>query len=203
MRSSRSSRPSPRARARGLGLSQVYGFVRSPTASCGSTVAPVDGTSVHLFLPQFQELGAVPAGQGQAAGSGGTAILAGGDLSGRALVTEALRELGLGVIDGGREAIGRELVQTVLTTPGRDGIRLLVVAADAPEGAGPHADTAGWSLADAARRVLPGLPILLITDRFMPANDRRSPGTAALARPFDRQVFANTVQELIGHATLG
>jgi signal transduction histidine kinase/CheY-like chemotaxis protein len=143
-------------RATGLGLSQVYGFMRQSGGFVDIRSRPGDGTVVRLLFPQaditqMPDFSEVPAATTNLQASGGHRILVVDDeREVRAQIVLALRELGCLVEEAADGAAGLQLFEAdrrfdlIVTDVGMPGLN-------------------GRQFADAARQIEPKMPILLIT----------------------------------------
>ncbi|MBL6459614.1 response regulator, partial [Belnapia sp. T6] len=143
----------PQGQGTGLGLSQVYGFVRQSGGLVRIESAPGRGTTVRLFLPLHdraaaaEQRSAPPPPQPV---SRGTVLLVDDEDAVRSPAADRLRELGYRVLEA-RD--GPEALQ-MLATSRPD---LLVTDVGLPHGMN------GRQVAEAARERMPGLPVLFIT----------------------------------------
>src|SRR5262249_40604402 len=92
----------------GLGLPQVYGFIKQSGGFCRLDSAPGNGTTVALYLP-VAERAAQPAAagtptEGLAAGFGEAILVTEDDPEVRAFSADLLRELGYRVLTAGDAA---------------------------------------------------------------------------------------------------
>jgi CheY-like chemotaxis protein len=146
----------PRGQGTGLGLSQVWGFVRQSGGLVRVESAPGRGTTVRLLLPLHEHADAM--GRPEAAvppapdggGEAGTVLLVDDEDAARQPAADRLRELGYTVLEArdGPEAL------RILATTRPD---LLVTDVGLPNGMN------GRQLAEAARDGVPGLPVLFIS----------------------------------------
>jgi signal transduction histidine kinase/CheY-like chemotaxis protein len=139
----------------GLGLAQVYGFVRQSGGHVKIYSETGQGTAVKIYLPRYFGPAEVPAPARTDAelprGRPGELILAVEDEDQvRRMTIDALQELGYDVLEasGGEEALA--LIRT------RSDIRLLFTDVVMPE-------INGRQLADRARALRPELPVLYTT----------------------------------------
>jgi signal transduction histidine kinase/CheY-like chemotaxis protein len=171
----------PDGQGTGLGLSQVYGFLRQSGGFVRLESEPGTGTSIHLFLPRQEPLIAVPEepeaikhSDPSAAELAGATVLVVEDETGiRAQIVETLQDLGCTV----RQAEDGPHGLRELRSPGS--IDLLITDIGLP-------GLNGRQLADGARMSRPGLPVLLITGYAGTALDG-SPLTAGMTimhKPF-------------------
>jgi PAS domain S-box-containing protein len=100
----------PLGEGTGLGLSQLYGFVRQPHGIVQLDSKPGQGTTVRVYLPRHRQQGSEAAGEtapgvmpgtphtGDAVG-GGTVLLVEDEAEVRAMAAEHLRDLGYTVLE--------------------------------------------------------------------------------------------------------
>ncbi len=176
----------PQGQGTGLGLSQVYGFVRQSGGLVQIDSAPGQGTTVHLLLP-LHEGGAKPAAallgapQPSHAGSG-TILLVDDETGVRGPIAERLRELGYRVFEA---ADGPDALRLLDREAGID---LLVTDVGLPKAMN------GRQLAEAARARHPDIPVLFITGYTvaqLPA------GADVISKPFDLDLLARRIQHLL------
>jgi PAS domain S-box-containing protein len=192
----------PDGQGTGLGLSQLYGFVRQSHGIVRLESTPGSGTSVHLFLPRGEgepsdEVAVVqPVSQPQPATAAApwTVLLVEDEEIIREVTAEALRELGYHVIEAEDGPDGLRALQKVLQAPERGAVNLLVTDVGLPGGLN------GRQLADAARKLIPDLPILLITGYAGDALNRQGrlgPDMALLPKPFALDALADKVRAML------
>ena len=174
----------------GLGLSQLYGFVRQSGGLVRLDSAPGRGTTVRLHLPRHHggetAPDAEPEREEAVAGGGGTVLLVEDEDGVRAVAAERLRELGYEVLEAGDGPAALRLLR-----PGRR-VDLLVTDVGLPGGMN------GRQVADAARERRPGLPVLFITGYAGTAFDGRlAPGMEVINKPFPLDTLAVRAQALL------
>jgi PAS domain S-box-containing protein len=176
----------PQGQGTGLGLSQVYGFVRQSGGLVRIDSTPGHGTNVRLMLPlHTREVDAgnsiVPVPQASASASG-TILLVDDEVGVRGPVAERLRELGYRVIEAqdGPEALG--LCERMAK------IDLLITDVGLPKAMN------GRQLAEAARARHPEIPVLFITGY---AVTQLPSGADVISKPFDLDLLARRVQHLL------
>ena len=174
----------------GLGLSQLYGFVRQSGGLVRLDSALGRGTTVRLHLPRHHGGGtavnAEPDGKEAVAGGSSTVLLVEDEASVRTVAAERLRELGFEVLEAGDGPAALGLLR-----PGRR-VDLLVTDVGLPGGMN------GRQVADAARERRPGLPVLFITGYAGTAFDGRlAPGMEMISKPFPLDALAVRVQALL------
>ena len=175
----------------GLGLSQVYGFVRQSGGHIRVYSEPGEGTTVKLYLPRDRRKeAAAPGGDvGRLAVDGGSETI---------LVVEdheELREYSAGVL--------RELGYRVLeATDGQSGLELL---RERPEVDLLFTDVVlprlnGRQLADQALEIRPHLKVLFTTGYTRNAivhNGRLDDGVALITKPFTFAALASKVRKIL------
>ena len=182
----------PLGQGTGLGLSQLYGFVRQSDGMVRLDSAPGQGTTVRLYLPRHADTGGqeTRAGPGRAgappAGAGETVLLVEDETQVRELAAERLRELGYSVLEA---ADGSAALRRLRANSRVD---LLVTDVGLPGGLN------GRQVADAARERRPGLPVLFITGY---AGDilegQLAPGMAVIGKPFTLDALAVQVRAML------
>jgi two-component system NtrC family sensor kinase len=175
----------------GLGLSQVYGFVRQSGGYLKIYSEEGQGSTVKIYLPRRLPNDAdneAPT-QPRANGGAGEAILVVEDDEGvRSYTGEILHELGYRVL---------------LAPDAKDALRFI----EQPE---RHIDLLltdmvmpglnGRQLADAARAIRPGLPVLFMTGYSRNAivhQGRLDAGLSLIQKPFGRDALAAKVREVL------
>jgi CheY-like chemotaxis protein len=161
----------PLGQGTGLGLSQVYGFVRQSGGALRIDSAPGRGTTVRLWLPLSGyrvEMGAQAeerAGQGAQQSGSATLLLVDDETGVRVPTAEHLRDLGYRVVEAPDGPSALRLLDDGLAPD------LLITDVGLPNGMD------GVRVAEAVRERLPWLPILFTT------------GYAAVALPEDAEVI--------------
>jgi PAS domain S-box-containing protein len=178
----------PVGQGTGLGLSMIYGFARQSGGGARLASRPGEGTTATLFLPRMSP---DAAGQGADAedhaprGGGEVVLVVEDDESVRLLIIDLLRELGYRTLES---ADGNAALR-ILQDPGR--VDLLVSDVGLP-------GMNGRQLAEQARSLRPGLPVLLMSGYApKPSDDELAPGIEVLAKPFPMSVLAVKVQEIM------
>jgi CheY-like chemotaxis protein len=171
----------PTGRGTGLGLSQVFGFVRQSGGFVKLESRVGHGTTVRVYLPRFERTGFQSAGSASPAdlmapGSravGGTVLVVEDETDVREMIAKALRDLGCSVLEAEDGPAGLRIVQS------HEPVDLLVTDVGLP-------GLNGRQLADAARERRPGLPVMLITGYAGKALDDAAlaPGMEVLRKPF-------------------
>jgi len=179
----------------GLGLSQVYGFIKQSGGHCTIYSEPGQGTTVKLYLPRH--LGAVepvataaPAAAGIS--SGETILLVEDDDDVRAFAADLLRDLGYRVLAA---ATGPEGLRLLDQHPE---VRLLFTDVALPGG------MTGRQLAEEAERRHPGLKVLYTTGYARNAivhQGRLDPGVELIVKPFSSAALAGKIRHLLDSAS--
>jgi signal transduction histidine kinase len=177
----------------GLGLSQVYGFVRQSGGHVKIYSEPGQGTTVRLYLPRLlaSDTDSDESGtQREVPATGGseTVLVAEDEDDVRTFTVATLRELGYRVLPAadGHAALRLLRIHT--------GIDLLFTDIGLPGALN------GSQLADVAKALLPDLRVLLTTGYAPNAvvNDGRvDPGMELVAKPFTQAELARKVREVL------
>jgi CheY-like chemotaxis protein len=179
----------------GLGLSQVYGFIKQSGGHVSIYSEPDQGTSVKLYLPRFYgevetPRAAEPAAAPAPSGAGATVLVVEDDDGVRELTVEMLRDLGYRVVAA--ESGGAAL----RALDGAAEVALLLTDVVMP-------DMNGRKLADAALARRPALKVLFTTGYTRNAivhNGVLDPGVHLIAKPFTVESLAAKIHEVLGHA---
>ena len=177
----------------GLGLSQVYGFVKQSGGHVKLYSEPGMGTTVKLYLPRLlaaDEAVAEPAVVEHAPRStrGETVLVVEDDQDVRAHSTGILRELGYDVLEAPLAMVGLQLLDR------HPEIRLLFTDVGLPGGMN------GRQLADEARRRRPDLKVLFTTGYARNAivhDGRLDPGVALITKPFTYAALAAKLSDML------
>lgn len=184
----------PIGQGTGLGLSMVYGFVKQTGGHVRIDSTVGQGTLITLFLPRncLQPTADVPEETGFSAIPGAlqgeTVLVVEDEAAVRMLVLEVLEELGYQVL----EAVDANSALPVLRSDQR--VDLLVSDFGLP-------GMNGHQLVEIARQHRPELKVLFITGYAPNAEvrgDFLGPGMDMLAKPFNIDVLATKVRQLIG-----
>ena len=169
----------PIGQGTGLGLSMIYGFVRQSEGTTKISSEPGRGTSVKLFLPRYsgklpieapRDTGAVAV----LAGGGETVLVIEDEPVVRGLIVEVLADLGFAALEATDGPAGLEVLQS------RQRIDLLISDVGLP-------GLNGRQLADAARKLRPGLKVIFMTGYAEVAASALGflePGMALITKPF-------------------
>jgi signal transduction histidine kinase len=176
----------------GLGLSQVYGFVKQSGGHVKIYSEIGQGTSVKIYLPRyFGEVRALEAVQARAPlprNDGSVTVLVAEDEEGvRAHAVDALEELGYTVLSAGT---GKAAIELFANHPE---IGLLFTDVVIP-------DMNGRQLAQEAQLRLPGLKVLFTTGYTRNAivhNGMLDPDVSLLTKPFTLEQLARKIAEVL------
>ncbi len=184
----------PIGQGTGLGLSMIYGFVKQSGGQVGLASEPGQGTAVELCLPRH--LSALPVEDPEQEDSGepaaaatGTVLLVDDEPSVRTLLGETLTALGLAVIEAEDGPAGLRVLES--------GARVDMLVSDVGLPGGLN----GRQLADRARVLRPGLPVLLITGYAEAAvldAGMLEPGMEVVTKPFSMAVLGRRVAAVLG-----
>ena len=179
-------------RGTGLGLSQVYGFVRQSGGflTIDSTVGA--GTKIRIHLPEVTADIPAEADSNNARSGSGTILIVEDDVDVRNLVALQLEDLGYKTIqaDAGQTALD------LLAAPGTGTIDLMLTDVVMPGGMN------GVVLAHEARRVRPGLKVLL-TSGYLAGNGSAASEAGGidlplLSKPYEQDELARAIQLALG-----
>jgi CheY-like chemotaxis protein len=178
----------------GLGLSQVYGFLRQSGGHAKIYSEPGEGTTVKLYLPRLvgaatQEAAAAAAARPlPAGGRNEQVLLVEDDEDVRSSAVAMLRELGYGVVEAPDGPAALRLLDA------HPGVRLLFTDIGLPGGVN------GRQLADEARRRRPDLKVLFTTGYARNAivhHGRLDPGVELIGKPFTYAELAVKVRQVL------
>jgi nitrogen-specific signal transduction histidine kinase len=177
----------------GLGLSQVYGFVKQSGGNVKIYSEVGHGTTVKIYLPRLHAddgaLG-VPEKEARAprSSSGQTVLVVEDEADVRAYTTSILRELGYRVLEAGTVAAALQILRL------HPEVLLLFTDVGLPGGMN------GRQLADAARKLRPDLKVLFTTGyaRDAIAHDGRlDPGVVLIPKPFTYAAVAAKLSDIL------
>ena len=184
-------------RGTGLGLSQVYGFVRQSSGHVRIYSELGEGTTVKIYLPRVADGGAdtsetgAPA-QANRAIDDETILVVEDDDALRAFAVETLTELGYRVLEAGNGAAALEALSA------NPGIHLLFTDIVMPGGMN------GRQLADEAQRRHPHLKVLFTTGYTRNAiihHGRLDPGVMLIGKPYSYEELGGTVRAILDGVT--
>jgi signal transduction histidine kinase len=171
----------------GLGLAQVYGFVKQSAGHVDIQSEPGKGTTVRLFMPRTHRIPGELRLAGEIVQSGtngpfeGQVLLVEDDNEVAALATEMLKSIGFGVtrVAGPTAALGAlandrrvNLVFSDIMMPG---------------------SMSGVELAREIRKRRPGLPVLLATGYQEAAAPAMKDGFGVLSKPYTMEELAGAI----------
>ncbi len=181
----------PLGQGTGLGLSQVYGFVRQSGGFVRLASAPGRGTTVRLYLPRHERAQGqqpqLPAAEPEGTGAGEAVLLVEDEAGVRELVAERLRELGYRVLEAADGPAALRLL--------RSGARVDVLVTDVGLPGGLN----GRQVADVARERRPDLPVLFITGYAavtLAHGAALDPGMEMMTKPFALDALATRIRDL-------
>ena len=177
----------------GLGLSMVYGFMKQSGGHVSINSVPGLGTAIRLYVPSTHSrpLAPPPASEAQGAGGRERILLVEDDALVRDHVAAQLRELGYHValvgdateaLDALRGGMKFDLLFTDIVMPG---------------------GMDGLDLADEARRLHPGLRVLLTsgyTESALSRHGAPEPGVLLLKKPYRRRDLAEAIRGALDRA---
>ena len=173
----------PIGQGTGLGLSMVYGFVRQSGGHVRLRSEPGQGTTVTIYLPRaLQAAAATPSPAG-----GGVVLVVEDEPDVLVVVRDILSDLGYTVLEAGDGQAGLRIAESDAH------IDLLLTDVGLPRGMDGH------QLADAARQLRPGLPVLFMTgyaDEPAACGDME-PGMQVIAKPFTLAALAAEVGRIV------
>jgi PAS domain S-box-containing protein len=180
-------------RGTGLGLSQVYGFVRQSSGHVRIYSEPGHGTTVKLYLPRHQGADEhVQAAESAAAAARAigreTILVVEDDEALRVFAVEALGELGYRVLHASDARIALDILD------GEPGIDLLFTDVVMPGGMN------GRQLADEAAKRRPTLKVLFTTGYTRNAiihHGRLDPGVNLIGKPYTFEELGVRVRTLL------
>ncbi len=182
----------PVGQGTGLGLSQVYGFIKQTGGQVKIDSAPGQGTTVKLYLPRayVEESGAVPGSDAEEKPeeqTQGTVLVVENDPDVRAYSAEILRDLGYRVSEAGNAKTALEML--------RESTDFALLFSDVGL---PGMN--GTELAEEALRQRPQLKVLLTTgyaqDHFI-ERCQFEHGILLLPKPFTRDELAQKIKQLL------
>ncbi|MEA2893136.1 MAG: hypothetical protein QOI05_3929 [Bradyrhizobium sp.] len=178
----------------GLGLSQVYGFIRQSGGHVRIYSEVGEGTTVKIYLPRSfardKPLTASKAADDAPAGKQETVLVVEDDADVRAYVVESLSALNYRV----REAANAEAALSILEDSGPVDLLLTDVVMPGMN---------GRALAEAARLRRPGLKVLYMTGYSRNAivhQGRLDAGVSLMQKPFSQNVLAMRVRTMLEEA---
>ncbi|SAI34781.1 two-component hyrid sensor and regulator [Bordetella ansorpii] len=177
----------------GLGLSQVYGFVKQSGGHVRIDSTLGTGTTVHLYLPRQNTAGLPEAeplhdGQARQARPGEVVLVVEDNTGVRLHSTRILQDLGYVVHEA---SDGPEALEQIERHPD---ISLVFTDVGLPKGMN------GRELAEAARALRPGLPVLYTSgyaEGALTHGGQLPPGVDLLPKPFSFVDLANRIRDIL------
>jgi PAS domain S-box-containing protein len=180
----------------GLGLSMVYGFARQSDGHVSIYSEQGLGTTVRIYLPPAgggQSLTDVTDNEDAAPRGHETILIAEDDPFVRSSVILRVEALGYRVVAA---VNGKEALQRLRADPGIDMLFTDIVM---PGG------MSGWELADQARRIRPGLPVLFTSGYALETlveQGRAQAQAVVLTKPYRKAELAQRLRDAFAAATV-
>jgi len=176
----------------GLGLSQVYGFVRQSEGHVVIDSRPGAGANIRLFLPASAEAIALQAAAapspGEIRGEGEHVLAVEDDERVLALTVEMLTELGYRVSTATEAQTALDILQ------GDDPVDILFSDVVMPGG------MSGVQLAEAAAELRPDVKVLLTSGYLGKAPSQEKARFPLIDKPYDRAILSVKLREVAGKA---
>jgi signal transduction histidine kinase len=176
----------------GLGLSMVYGFARQSNGQVRIDSEVGRGTTVSLYLPRHDGAAEEACGRDsaprEAIRSDVSVLVVDDEPSVRLVVVDALSDLGYRCMEAEDGPAALKSLQSGAP------VDLLITDVGLPGGLN------GRQLADAGRRIHPGLPVLFITgyaETAAPNHDHIEPGMEVLTKPFTVDGLLRRINQLL------
>jgi PAS domain S-box-containing protein len=185
----------PLGEGTGLGLSMIYGFARQSGGQVRVYSEVGQGTTMCLYLPRHdadaatadEEANEAPS---RAPADGEVVLVIDDEPTIRMLVAEVLAESGYAVIEAQDGPAGLRILESNAR------VDLLITDVGLPGGMN------GRQVADAARVTRPNLKVLFITgyaENAIMRRGRLENGMFILTKPFQMEVLASRIREIIEH----
>lgn len=172
----------------GLGLSMVYGFAKQSGGDAKIESVPGQGTTVEIFLPQSAHIESAaeigPIQKLDAAAPSSTVLVVEDEEQVRIYVERLLRDMGYSVLSAENAEAALEVIGQ------HEGIDMLVTDLVMPGGMD------GLQLAEEARRLLPGIKVLLtsgLASRRALKDGFDGPHDTILSKPYTRKQLAAAI----------
>jgi PAS domain S-box-containing protein len=184
----------PAGQGSGLGLSMVYGFVKQSRGHVKLYSEPGNGTTVKVYLPRTwtePEAPATTPEERPRRGAGELVLVVEDDDLVRSFVTQQVEALGYRVLSAADANRALEVLAD------HDDIALLFTDVVMPGGLD------GRQLAEAARSMRPGLPVLFTsgyTENAIVHHGRLDPDVALLAKPYRLAQLAERLHAVLNRA---
>ena len=180
----------------GLGLSMVYGFAKQSDGHVSIYSEEGLGTTVRIYLPRVgagQSAAEIPENDEAAPRGHETILIAEDDPFVRSSVILRVEALGYRVVAA---VNGREALQRLRADPGIDMLFTDIVM---PGG------MSGWELADQARRIRPGLPVLFTSGYALETlveQGRAQAEAVVLTKPYRKTELAQRLRDAFAAAAV-
>jgi PAS domain S-box-containing protein len=182
----------------GLGLSMVYGFVKQSNGHVSIYSEPGLGTTIRIYLPRAGTKSVRPLAQSHADNESlpsgtETVLIVEDDPFVRSYAVMRLESLGYSVVSA---VDGDDALQKL-----RAGIHADILFTDIVMPGGIN----GWELADLARQLRPGLPVLLTSGyalETLAKHGRLRAGAIVLAKPYRKADLARRLREVVSVSQL-
>ncbi|UWU66863.1 PAS domain-containing sensor histidine kinase [Bradyrhizobium sp. NC92] len=180
----------------GLGLSMVYGFAKQSGGHVSIYSEAGLGTTVRIYLPRANTGGSqadLPDGEDKAPRGYETILIVEDDPFVRSSVIRRVEALGYRVVAA---VNGKDALQQLQGDPGID---LLFTDIVMPGG------MSGWDLADQARRLRPGLPVLFTSGyalETLVAQGHARPQSIVLTKPYRKVELAQRLRDALAAAVV-
>lgn len=180
-------------RGTGLGLSQVYGFVKQAGGDVRIATARGDGTTVEVIVPAgvdnaAQEPSAVAVSRPRRSTRGEVILVVEDDTNVLETACEQLRDLGYEIVTAGGAAAALDILCT--------SDRIDVLFSDVVMQGGLN----GMQLASEARRIRPDLKVLLTSGYTANAAPMHALSAPLLTKPYDRTQLASALSAVLQEA---
>jgi PAS domain S-box-containing protein len=180
----------------GLGLSMVYGFAKQSDGHVAIYSEQGLGTTVRIYLPRVgpgQSVGEAPENEDAVPRGHETILIAEDDPFVRSSVILRVEALGYRVVAA---VNGKEALQRLRADPGID---MLFTDIIMPGG------MSGWELADHARRLRPGLPVLFTSGYALETlveQGRAQAQAVVLTKPYRKAELAQRLRDAFAAVTV-
>ncbi|MFC3227434.1 PAS domain-containing protein [Marinibaculum pumilum] len=180
----------PEGQGTGLGLSQVYGFVRQSDGHVKIYSEPGEGTTVRIYLPRSDQAEDAPAprDRGPVTGGSETILVVEDDENVRTTVVDMLSDLGYRVL------MAKDAQSALIVIESGAAIDLLFTDVVMP---GPLRST---ELARKAKALLPGIAVLFTsgyTENAIVHGGRLDRDVELLSKPYAREDLAHKIREVL------
>ena len=183
----------PLGQGTGLGLSMIYGFARQSGGQVRIHSTVGVGTTIRIYLPRFA--GSVEATPDETpppaiarAEAGETVLVIDDEETIRLLVAEVLEDLGYGIVEASNGVEALEVLRTDVR------IDLMVTDVGLPGGMN------GRQVADAGRKLRPGLKVLYVTgyaESAVMGTGHLETGMHVMVKPFGMDDLALRIRAII------